>query len=410
MEDYQIYTLPNGLRVIHKQVTHSKIVHCGFIMDVGSRDENENEMGIAHFWEHMAFKGTQKRKAYQILSYLDSLGGELNAYTTKEKICFYASLLDKHYEKAFELLTDITFNPTFPEKEIEKEKSVILEEMHMYQDSPDDAIQDEFEALVFEGHPLGYNILGTEKTLKSFNKTNFLQFIENNLSNSKMVFSSVGNIPFEKVIKLADKYLAQIKFKNSNAKRALFVPNKAKIITQKKPISQAHCMIGRSSYSLSDEKRIPFFMLTNYLGGHAMNAKLNMEVREKHGLVYTIEASYTPSTDTGLYNIYFATEKKQVKKATNIILKELEKLSNIPLSEQRLKSIKEQLMAQLAMAEESNMGFMMMMGRSLLDYNKVDSLNDMFDKIKKITPDELQALSKEMFDPETINQLIFLPE
>jgi predicted Zn-dependent peptidase len=410
MEDYQIYTLPNGLRVIHKQVTHSKIVHCGFIMDVGSRDENENEMGIAHFWEHMAFKGTQKRKAYQILSYLDSLGGELNAYTTKEKICFYASLLDKHYEKAFELLTDITFNPTFPEKEIEKEKSVILEEMHMYQDSPDDAIQDEFEALVFEGHPLGYNILGTEKTLKSFNKTNFLQFIENNLSNSKMVFSSVGNIPFEKVIKLADKYLAQIKFKNSNAKRALFVPNKAKIITQKKPISQAHCMIGRSSYSLSDEKRIPFFMLTNYLGGHAMNAKLNMEVREKHGLVYTIEASYTPFTDTGLYNIYFATEKKQVKKATNIILKELEKLSNIPLSEQRLKSIKEQLMAQLAMAEESNMGFMMMMGRSLLDYNKVDSLNDMFDKIKKITPDELQALSKEMFDPETINQLIFLPE
>lgn len=410
MEDHQIYTLPNGLRVIHKQVTHSKIVHCGFIMDVGSRDETEAEMGIAHFWEHMAFKGTQKRKAYQILSSLDSLGGELNAYTTKEKICFYASLLDKHYEKAFELLTDITFNPTFPEKEIEKEKSVILEEMHMYQDSPDDAIQDEFEALVFDGHPLGYNILGTEKTLKSFNKKNFLEFIENNLSNSKLVFSSVGNIPFEKVKKLADKYLAQIKFKNSNSKRALFVPNKAKIINQKKPISQAHCMIGRSSYSLSDERRIPFFMLINYLGGHAMNAKLNMEVREKHGLVYTIEASYTPFTDTGLYNIYFATEKKQVKKATGIILKELQKLSKIPLSENRLKSIKEQLMAQLAMAEESNMGFMMMMGRSLLDYNKVDSLNDMFDKIKKITPDELLEISKEMFEPENINQLIFLPE
>jgi predicted Zn-dependent peptidase len=410
MEEHQIYSLPNGLRVIHKQITHSKIVHCGFIMDVGSRDETEAEMGIAHFWEHMAFKGTQKRKAYQILSSLDSLGGELNAYTTKEKICFYASLLDKHYEKAFELLTDITFNPTFPEKEIEKEKSVILEEMHMYQDSPDDAIQDEFEALVFDGHPLGYNILGTEKTLKSFGKKNFLEFIENNLSNDKLVFSSVGNIPFEKVKKLADKYLAPIKFKKANHERILFSPNKAKIVTIKKPISQAHCMIGRSSYSLSDERRIPFFMLINYLGGHAMNAKLNMEVREKHGLVYTIEASYTPFTDTGLYNIYFATEKKQVKKATGIILKELQKLSKIPLSENRLKSIKEQLMAQLAMAEESNMGFMMMMGRSLLDYNKVDSLNDMFDKIKKITPDELLEISKEMFEPENINQLIFLPE
>lgn len=410
MNDYNIYTLKNGLRVIHRQITHSKIVHCGFILDIGSRDEKPDEMGLAHFWEHMAFKGTQKRKSYQILSRLDSLGGELNAYTTKEKVCFYASLLDIHYEKAFELLTDITFNSTFPEKEIEKEKSVILEEMNMYRDSPDDSIQDDFEALVYNGHSMGYNILGTEKTLKSFSKKDFLNFIKNNVGNNKLVFSSVGNIPFEKVKKLADKYLSGISLKKSSAKRTPFKKIKARKLEVKKPISQAHCMIGRAAYSLKDEKRIPFFMLVNYLGGHAMNSKLNMEVREKHGLVYTIEANYTPFTDTGLFSIYFATEKKQLKKANDLVMKELKKLSQTLLTSTRLQQIKEQLMAQLAMAEESNMGYMMMMGKSLLDFNRVDSLNDVFNIIRKTTAKELQEIAKEMFKPEDLNVLTYLPE
>src|SRR6478735_110553 len=198
-KEYEIYTLKNGIRVVHREVNHTKIAHCGFVLDVGSRDEEIDQQGLAHFWEHMAFKGTKKRKAYHIINRLEISGGELNAYTTKEKICFYASILDKHYEKAIELLTDITFFSTFPSKEIEKEKSVILEEMSMYADAPEDAIHDDFESLIFKNHPLGYNILGTNDTVSLFTKHDFLKFISENVDTEKLIFSSVGNIPFSKV-------------------------------------------------------------------------------------------------------------------------------------------------------------------------------------------------------------------
>ena len=199
MRDYEIHTLNNGIRIVHKEVKSTKIVHCGFILNIGSRDENDNQQGLAHFWEHMAFKGTSKRKAFHIINRLESVGGELNAYTTKEKICFYASVLDNYFEKALELLTDITFDSIFPEKQIEKERGVILEEMAMYHDAPEDAIQDEFDNLVFKGHPLGNNILGTAESVRSFRRQHFKQFVSENINTGQLIFSVVGNISLKNI-------------------------------------------------------------------------------------------------------------------------------------------------------------------------------------------------------------------
>lgn len=409
MLDYQIYTLPNGIRVVHKQVLHTKIAHSGFVMDIGSRDEMPQEQGLAHFWEHMAFKGTQKRKSFYILNRLEAVGGELNAYTTKEKICFYSSVLDKHFEKSFELLTDITFNSIFPEREIEKERGVILEEMSMYLDTPEEAIVDEFDAVVFEGHALGNNILGTKESVSGFQKQDFLNFIGRNLSTDALVFCSVSNLPFEKVVKLAEKYLSDIPSIKKQRERVPFTGYQPKIVTLEKPISQAHCVIGCPAYALADDRRIPFFMLNNLLGGPGMNSRLNLAVREKHGLVYTIDSNYATYIDTGLLTIYFGTEKKQLKRTTALVLKELKKLREKPLGSLQLHTAKEQLMGQLAMAEESNMGLMMMLGKSILDQDRVESLNEIFDKIKSITASDLTDIANDVLREENLSILNYVP-
>ena len=409
MPDYHLHTLPNGIRIIHKQVSHTKIAHSGFLLDIGSRDEKPEQLGIAHFWEHMAFKGTQKRKSFHILNRLETVGGELNAYTTKEKLCFYASVLDNHFEKAFELLTDITFNSVFPGKEIEKERGVILEEMAMYLDTPEDAVVDEFDNVVFQNHSLGNNILGTRESVSGFKKQDFLQFIQDNLSTDRLVFCSVSNLSFEKILKLSQKYLAPLPRIQSNRERqpfGLYQPNR---INLEKPISQAHCMIGCPAYALPDEKRIPFFMLSNILGGPGMNSRLNLAVREKHGLVYTIDANYTTYIDTGLFGIYFGTEKKQLNRTISLVLKELRILREKPLGTVQLHTAKEQLMGQLAMAEESNIGLMMMLGKSILDLDKVETLNEIFDQIRKTTAKQLQEIANEILHEDNLSYLNYIP-
>ena len=410
MPEFELHTLPNGIRILHKQVLHTKIAHSGFTLDIGSRDENEDQLGLAHFWEHMAFKGTEKRKSFHILNRLESVGGELNAYTTKEKICFYASILDRHFEKAFELLADITFHSVFPEKEIEKERGVILEEMAMYLDAPEDAIVDEFDAVVFKKHSLGNNILGTKESVTGFQKKDFLNFIDQNFSTEKLVFASVSNLTMHKVIKLANKYLANIPARNQERKRTPFNIYQPESVTIERPINQAHCIIGAPAYALSDAKRIPFFMLSNLLGGPGMNSRLNLAVREKYGLVYTIDASYTAYIDTGLFNIYFGTEKKQLKRTTDLVLKELKKLREKTLTTNQLHNTKEQLMGQLAMAEESNIGYMMMMGKSILDLNKIDTLNEIFDQIQKTTAAQLQDIANEILAEDKLSFLNYVPE
>lgn len=410
MQDHSIITLQNGIRIVHKQIQNSKIAHCGFILDIGSRDENPNQLGIAHFWEHMAFKGTKKRRSFQIINKLDALGGELNAYTSKENICFYASVLNDHTEKAFDLLADITFNSIFPEHQIEKERNVILEEMSIFQDAPEDAIQDELDQLIFSGHQLGSNILGTKKSVQSFRQSDFTCFLRQHLSTDRLIFSSVSSLPFSKVIRLAKKYLNDVPYYKVGQTRDSFNNYIAKTKLEKKSILQAHCGIGAMTYSNQDPNRLPFSLLINLLGGPAMNSRLNLALREKYGFVYSIDANYSAFHDVGLMSIFFGTEKKQLFKSVDLVLKELRKLSFKPLGSGQLHKIKEQFIGQMAMAEENNISLMLMMGKSLLIHNRIESFEDVVKKIRVISSNELFEMTKEIFAENKLSFLYFVPK
>ena len=410
MRQHEIYTLSNGIRVVHNHITTSKIVHCGIMLDIGSRDETPANQGIAHFWEHMAFKGTRKRKAFHILNRLESLGGELNAFTDKEKILFYASLRDEYFERAVELLADITFDSIFPSGQIDRERNVILEEMSMYYDDPDDSLQDEFDAVIFSGHSLGMNILGTKKTVKAFKRNDFRQFVKANLDTRKIVFSCVGNVSMEKVIQLAEKHLGHVPSSRSLNVRKKFTGYKAKEITLQRDVKQARCAIGRSSYKLGDEKRGSFYMLTNILGGSGMNSRLNLALREKHGFVYSIGAQYVPFVDTGLFVISFGTEPTQMRKSISLVKEELRKLREEPLGVKQLSAAKEQILGQIAMAEESNISFMIMMARNLLDLGRVTTLEEIFERVRTTSSDKLVEIANEMFNEDKLSCLIMEPK
>ena len=409
MQDHNIATLKNGIRIVHKQVTNSKITHCGFILDIGSRDERMDQLGLAHFWEHMAFKGTERRKSFQIVKKLDSLGGELNAYTTKEHICFYASVLNNHTEKAVDLLTDITFRSTFPENQIEKERNVILEEMSIYQDSPEDAIQDEFDQLLFSNHSLGFNILGTKESVQSFRQTDFLNFLRQNLNTSRIIFSLVSNWQFSKVLKVAKKYLCDIPTLQGALSRKHFNNYIAKTRLEKKHILQAHCGIGTIAYSNQDPKRLAFSLLINTLGGPAMNSRLNLALREKYGYVYSIDANYSAFHDIGMMSIFFGTEKKRLYKSVALVIKELKKFTSKPMGYLQLHKAKEQFIGQMAMAEENNISLMLMMGKSLLIHNKIELFGDVVEKLNDIGANQLFEIANEILDENKLSFLYFVP-
>ena len=409
MQEYHYSELSNEVRTIHKEINYTKIAHVGIMLDIGSRDEDSTQKGITHFWEHMAFKGTHKRKSFHIINRLESLGGELNAYTTKEKICFYASILDIHIEKAVELLIDIVFNSAFPEKQIEKERQVILEEMSMYQDTPEDAIMDEFDEIIFHEHPLGGNILGTEQSVKSISKANFIQFIKVHINFEKIVFSSLGNISSKKIDRLINKYLAPLEAQLGIQKRPIFNGYQAHHQSKNREISQVHHLMGLPTYSLNDPKRIPFYLLTNILGGPAMNSRLNLSLREKHGFVYGVEAQFLSYTDIGLFSIGFATDPANFKRSKALVLKEIKKLRNQTLSEGQLRAAKGQLKGQMAMSEENNNAMMLMMAKSLLDLNKIPSLDEVFKKIDLITALELREIAEEALQVDQMSSLTFMP-
>ncbi len=409
-EEYQVHTLANGIRIAHKQVPYTQIAHCGIMLDIGSRDELPHQQGLAHFWEHMAFKGTEKRRSFHIINRLENVGGELNAYTTKEKICFHASVLDAHFDKALDLLSDIAFHSIFPEKQLEKERNVILEEMSMYVDSPEDAIQDDFDQLVFPNHSLGSNILGTIDTVNSFDRDQLFEFINQNIDTERIVVSSVSRLPFAKVIRLAEKYMGEIVYRKTNRVRAAPLEYQPLVQQRERPITQAQCAMGHPAYALADDKRLPFFMLVNLLGGPGMNSRFNLSLREKYGFVYSIEANYTPYLDTGFLGFFFGTEHKQLNKSISLIKKELKRLREVPLTTTQLHQTKVQLMGQLAMSEESNMNFMLMMAKSLLDTGRVDSLPEIFEEIELVTSAQLQDIANEMFNEKDFSYLTFLPE
>ena len=410
MRTFQLHTLKNGIRVVHNQVTSTKIVHCGIMLDIGSRDETQANQGIAHFWEHMAFKGTKKRKAFHILNRLETLGGELNAYTDKEKILFYASLRTEYAERAIDLLADITFESVFPTQQIERERKVILEEMSMYHDDPEDSLQDEFDQLIFGQHPLGMKILGSEKTVRSFKRPDFLKFLKGHLDTRKIVFSCVGDMPMEKVIELAEKYFGHIPKLISHTKRKKFSGYRPQELEIKREVKQARCAIGRPSYKLSDKKRSPFYMLTSILGGAGMNSRLNLALREKRGYVYSIGSQFVPFTDTGIFVTSFGTEPSQLKKSIELVKEEFHKLCDAPLGTKQLSNSKEQLLGQIAMAEESNISFMMMMARNLLDLGRVITFEEIQERIRQTTAFQLQTLANEMFDTNQLSYLWMVPK
>jgi predicted Zn-dependent peptidase len=396
--------------VVHQHIPGTAIVHCGIVLDVGSRDESHDNQGIAHFWEHMAFKGTRKRKTLDIISSLDSIGGELNAYTDKEKIAFYASVRNEYFELAVDVLSDITFHSIFPEKELEKERGVILEEMAMYHDSPDESLQDEFEAVVYKKHPMGMNILGREETVKSFMKKDFVTFFKNHLNTSRVVFSCVGNISLDEVQRLARKYLEGFRTHNSNGKRKKFANYKPQEEILNRVVKQAKCAIGRDAYPIKHEDRIPLYMLVNMLGGPGMNSRLNLALREKYGFVYSVDAHYIPYTDTGMFAVFFGTEPKQLDKCIKLVRKELDRFCDKPLSSRQLSSLKEQIKGQLAMAEENNLSLMLMMGRNVLDFGRVPTLEEIFDKIEEPSALKLQDIAQDIFDEKKLSFLTMVPD
>ncbi len=410
MRNIKIFKLSNGIRVVHQQLATTKIVHCGIILDIGSRDENTENQGIAHFWEHMAFKGTKRRRSFNIINSLDSIGGELNAYTDKEKVVFYASVRDEYFERAVDVLSDITFHSVFPDHQIEKERGVILEEMAMYLDSPDDSLQDEFESIVYKDHPMGMNILGKPETVRSFTKRDFLSFVKNHLGTDKIAFSCVGNISLDEVERVAKKYFENLVNSKAKARRKKFKLYKPREQILKRTVKQAKCAIGRDAYPVTNENRIPLFLLVNMLGGPGMNSRLNLALREKYGFVYSIDAHYIPYTDTGMFAVFFGTEPKQLDRCISLVKKELNRFRDKPLTRRQLASAKEQMKGQLAMAEENNLSLMLSMGRSVLDIDRVPSLEEIYYQIDEIDAFKLRDIAEEIFDEGKLSYLIMEPD
>jgi predicted Zn-dependent peptidase len=404
--EYNFLELKNGIRIIHKPIK-SEVAHCGFIIKTGSRDEKEEESGITHFIEHALFKGTDKRKSHHILNRIDSVGGEINAFTTKEQTSIYASFTKEHFNRSLELLTDILFNSTYPEKELEKEKDVIIDEINSYLDNPYEQIYDDFEELVFGNHPLNMNILGTVDSVKKIDRTKILNFIKENYATDQIVFSVVGDISLKTIEKLCNKYLNDIPQKTSSNKRKLFNSYQPIIKEVEKEGYQTHCIIGNQAYGAHHDSKNSFILLNNILGGPAMNSRLNMGIREKYGFTYNIESSYSVFSDIGLFYIYLGTDKKYIDKSIKLVHKELKSLREKKLSTSQLKKAKQQLIGQITLSEENNCNTMLGMGKGLLLYNKIDSLKETFDKINNITQEELTNIANIVFDPKQLSSLIF---
>ncbi len=400
------HTLKNGIRLVHQQVV-SPVAHFGVILNTGSRDEEKNEQGIAHFIEHVIFKGTKKRKAYHIISRIEDAGGELNAYTTKEETAVYATFLNEDCERSMELISDILINSTFPEKELEKEKEVVIEEINSYKDSPSELIFDEFEEVIFDGHPIARNILGTPANVKKFSRKNIFDFIARNYDTDQMVLSSVGNLPFEKIIRFAEKYFGPIPEKRRTSKREEFYNYQASERIVQKDTFQAHCIIGNIAYDHQHPRRIGMVLLNNILGGQSMNSRLNLSLRERNGLAYNIESNYTAYSDTGEFSIYFGTDKENLDRATNLIQKELQQLKNTELGSQQLSKAKKQLIGQLAISSENREDLMLSIGKSYLLYDKVDSMEQVYQKINQLTSREILEISNEIFDKSRTSILIY---
>ncbi len=400
------HQLENGIRIVHKK-TDRAVAHCGLIIKGGSRDEMENEQGLAHFIEHVIFKGTSKRKAFHILSRMEDVGGEINAFTTKEETCIHSSFIPKYYERSLELLSDIIFNSNFPKKELEKEKTVVLDEINYYKDNPSELIFDEFEEQVFSDHSLGKNILGTPKHINSFNKRMINDFINRNYLTHEMVISSVGDITMEKLISLVEKHFAHIPKSQTNRSQLAFSNYQKKEITTNKKGFQSHCIIGNEAYGIKHPKKTPLTLLNNILGGPGMNSRLNLAIREKYGFTYSIESNYTPYSDTGIFSVYLASDRDKINRSIKLTKRELIKLCEKPLGTLQLKKAKQQLIGQIAIGQENDVNLMLSLGKSVLLYNKVDTFEIVKEKVEAVSSSQILEVANEIFNEDKLSHLIY---
>jgi predicted Zn-dependent peptidase len=407
--DHHVFSLANGIRVVVKP-GNTEVAHACLLVHSGSRDEADGKDGLAHLIEHLLFKRTERRSTNQILNRLEVVGGDLNAYTTKEYTCIHASFLRPHLERALDLFEDVIFHSTFPEEELVKEKGVILDEIASYLDQPEEAIQDDFEELVFANHPLGRNILGTPDTVSALQQKDIREYMSQNYRTNELVIGIIGNFDLKKVEALVNKIFGAISANSSASKRTKPVVNPATNKRLAKPINQSHVLLGTQAYSAHSAKREGLLLLNNLLGGMGMSSRLNLEIREKYGIAYTIESSYIPLSDTGLFTIYLGTDPEKVDKALKLVDKGLKKLRDTSLGSLALQQAKQKFMGQIALAEEGRLSLLISLCKSVLDYGMADSLEQVFAKIERIEAAQLLEIANEIFEPANFSSLIFEPQ
>ncbi len=445
---YNTYTLDNGLRIIHLP-SDSQVVYCGYQINAGTRNEEPGEEGLAHFCEHVTFKGTERRKAWHILNCLESVGGDLNAYTNKEGTVYYSAILKEHIARAVDLLSDIVFHSVYPQAEIDKEVEVICDEIESYNDSPAELIYDEFENILFKGSPLGHNILGTAEQVRAFKTEDALRFTRKLYRPDNAIFFAYGDIDFKKLVKLIQKALGECpkgrELACSADCKSAETPTEERIaeetptgetpteemeagdanhkvqsskfnvqskvagqtIVMQKNTHQAHVMIGTRAYDVNDDRRMPLYLLNNMLGGPGMNAKLNLALREHNGLVYTVESTMVSYGDTGTWSIYFGCDEHDVKRCLRLVRKELDKFMQKPLSDAQLKAAKKQIKGQIGVACDNRENFALDFGKSFLHYGWEKNVDRLYEQVDTITAAQIQAVAQELFDKDRLTTLIF---
>jgi len=410
MTDHQHYELANGIRLVHKQIQGSEISHCGFIINTGTRDEQPQETGMAHFLEHMLFKGTPKRKSFHILSRLDVVGGDLNAYTTKERTALHAAFRNAYFPRAFELLTDILFHAHFPEKELLKERQVVIDEINQYQDYHDESLLDDFEALVFRDTPLASPILGTAESVGSFTREAVAAFRDRQYAADQLVFSYVGPLSAAQFLRKVTPVLERYPHREAVQRPKLKLAYTPFQLELEKNATQAYAVLGNLAYAANHPRRAGLLLLNNLLGGDGMNSRLNLSIRERNGLVYSIESNYNAYSDTGLWYVYFSCDPEYVQRVLRLVRKELEKLRTKPLGRIQLQQAKQQLISRLVMNEESRTSLMLALGTSLFDFGRIDTLPELIARFEEVTASELQQIANELFAPDQLSSLIYLPK
>ena len=399
-------TLPNGLRIIHTP-SPTSVVYCGYAINAGTRDEQPHEHGLAHFVEHMLFKGTVRRRAWHILNRMENVGGELNAYTNKEETVIYSAFLKKDFTRALELLTDIVFHSTYPQHEIDKERGVILEEIDCYEDNPAELIFDDFEEILFRGHSLGHNILGTPKHVKHFTTASARSFTERYYHPSNAVLFVYGNIPFSRIVTWAERFTANIPSGSANTHRTAPLPYVPRQVELSRRTHQTHVMIGCTSYPSGDKRRTGLYLLNNMLGGPGMNSRLNLALREHTGLVYSVESNLMSYTDTGVFSIYFGTDATEADRCIELSMKELDRLRERPLTTLQLSAAKKQIIGQIGVASDNFENTALGMAKTYLHYGEYEGAEALYRRIEAITSQQLWDIANELFRRDNLSVLIY---